>query len=132
MGQRIIAMFGFLLVLVVAVLPAGIIAGLAGLGLYFLTGAVILVVPALAAEAVDAIDVSYEMIEAAEPHPTVCYHVVAAEHIPFREKHFDLATVALGFHWFDQDGFLAETARVLKPGAWLVIYTNWFSGEMAE
>ena len=49
MGQRMMLMFGFLLVLVVAVVPAGIVGGLVGFGLYFLTGEIPVIVPSLAA-----------------------------------------------------------------------------------
>ena len=49
MGQRIIMMFGLLLVLVIAVVPAALVAVLVGLGLSVLTGSVYVVVPALAA-----------------------------------------------------------------------------------
>jgi len=52
MGQRMIMMFGMLVVLVVAVVPAALVAVLVGLGLYFLTGSVFVVVPALAASLV--------------------------------------------------------------------------------
>jgi hypothetical protein len=36
----------------------------------------------------------------------------------------------MGLHWFDRVRFLSEAHRVLKPGAWLVIYMSWFRGEM--
>jgi len=49
MGQRMIMMFGLLLVLVVAVMPAGLVAVLVGLGLSALTGKFLIIVPALAA-----------------------------------------------------------------------------------
>lgn len=49
MGQRLITMFGLLIVLVVAVLPAAIIAGLAGVTLRILTGTFIVIVPAILA-----------------------------------------------------------------------------------
>jgi hypothetical protein len=52
LGQRMMLMFGFLLVLVVAIVPAGIVGGLVGLGIYFLTGRIAVVVPSLAAAVV--------------------------------------------------------------------------------
>jgi SAM-dependent methyltransferase len=81
---------------------------------------------------VDAVDVSPEMAAEAEPHERIRYHVSAAEALPFPDDTFDIATVGLAFHWFDQANFLREAHRVLKAGAWLVIYTSGFSGEMAE
>jgi SAM-dependent methyltransferase len=84
------------------------------------------------ADCVEAIDISPEMLAAAQPHERVRYHVAAAERLPFADASFDLATVGLGFHWFDQRAFLAEASRVLRPGAWLVVYNDGFRGEMAQ
>ena len=84
------------------------------------------------AEDVDAIDISYEMITEAKPHAHIRYHVSRAEAIAFPSDVFDVATVGLAFHWFNQEQFLSEAHRVLKTGAWLVIYTSGFLGEMAE
>lgn len=84
------------------------------------------------ADTVEAIDISPEMIAEAEPPPGVRYQVAPAEKLPFPERHFDLITVGLAFHWFDQAAFLAQAARVLKPDAWLVVYNNGFNGEMSE
>jgi hypothetical protein len=52
MGQRLIMMAGLLLVLIVAVIPAAIIWGLTRLALYFVTGTLTIIVPALVAAAV--------------------------------------------------------------------------------
>jgi SAM-dependent methyltransferase len=84
------------------------------------------------ADRVDAIDISAEMLSEAEPHPRVHYQVASAEKIPFANRSFELATVGLAFHWFDQAAFLTEARRVLKPGAWLVVYNSGFNGEMVE
>jgi SAM-dependent methyltransferase len=84
------------------------------------------------AGSVDAIDCSPEMIAQADPHNGVTYHLAPAEHLPFEDSAFDLITVGLAFHWFDQIRFLNEARRVLKPNAWLVIYTRGFHGEMSE
>ena len=83
-------------------------------------------------ETVEAIDVSREMIARASPHDRVRYHVAAAEYLPFLDCQFDLITVGLAFHWFDQPSFLREARRMLKIGAWLVIYNHGFKGEMEE
>jgi SAM-dependent methyltransferase len=87
---------------------------------------------AAVAERVDAVDVSPEMVSEAEPHERVRYHVAPAERLPFADASFDLATVGLAFHWFDQAAFLAEARRVLKPASWLAVYNSGFYGEMAE
>jgi hypothetical protein len=49
MGQRLIMMAGFLLVLVVAVLPAAIVAMVVRLAIYFLTGTSVIILPAAVA-----------------------------------------------------------------------------------
>jgi len=84
------------------------------------------------ADAVEAVDVAPEMVAAAEPHPHVRYGVAGAERLPFPDGSFDLVTVGLAFHWFDQSAFLREARRVLGAGGWLAVYTSGFKGEMAE
>ncbi|MES2462355.1 MAG: class I SAM-dependent methyltransferase [Armatimonadota bacterium] len=75
-------------------------------------------------------DLSPEMLAQALPHPQIEYLQSAAEAIPFPDASFDLITVSLAFHWFDRSRFFAEVNRLLQPGAWLVIYNNYFSGVM--
>lgn len=82
------------------------------------------------AESVVGIDASEAMIDQAPMLPGVAYRVAPAEDLPFERAVFDLVTVGLAFHWFDQDLFLQEAARVLRPGGWLVIYNNGFRGRM--
>src|SRR5262245_20964217 len=67
------------------------------------------------AESVEAIDVSDEMLREAQPHARVRYQVAPAERLPFADSSFELLTVGLAFHWFDQGAFLAEAKRVLSP-----------------
>lgn len=51
-----------------------------------------------------------------------------AEELPFAEASFDLVVSTTSFdHWADQQAGLAECARVLVPGGWLVL-TDLFSG----
>lgn len=83
-------------------------------------------------ESVDAIDVSADMLAHADQDARIHYQQASAEALPFPDDHFDLLTVGLAFHWFDQSAFLREAHRVLKPGTWLIIYTNGFNGEMAD
>jgi SAM-dependent methyltransferase len=84
------------------------------------------------ADRVHAIDVSPAMVAEAESHAPVFYGVASAESLPFPDDSFNLITVGLAFHWFDQVKFLREAHRVLKTDAWLVIYNSGFFGEMAE
>jgi ubiquinone/menaquinone biosynthesis C-methylase UbiE len=51
-----------------------------------------------------------------------------AESLPFPQGAFDLATVSLAFHWFDQRRFLAEAARVLAGDGELWVYNLYFPG----
>jgi ubiquinone/menaquinone biosynthesis C-methylase UbiE len=54
-----------------------------------------------------------------------------AEELPFPAGLFDLAVSTTSFdHWADQQAGLAECARVLAPGGWLVL-TDLFSGWLA-
>jgi SAM-dependent methyltransferase len=48
----------------------------------------------------------------------------AAESIPLPDRSVDAVTVAQAFHWFDQEGALAEIARVLRPGGGLAMVWN--------
>jgi SAM-dependent methyltransferase len=77
-------------------------------------------------------DVSTEMLSIAPRISNVAYAVASAEKLPFGAGAFDLLTVALAFHWFRREDFLKEASRVLKPGGWLVVYNNWWTGRMKE
>ncbi|WP_425616479.1 class I SAM-dependent methyltransferase [Anatilimnocola sp. NA78] len=84
------------------------------------------------ADQVAAVDISPEMLAEALPHERIHYQVSPAERTPFDSASFDLATVGLAFHWFDQAAFLREAKRILALGGWLVIYNSGFLGEMVE
>ena len=84
------------------------------------------------AERVTGIDASAAMLAQAEPAPGVQYQVATAESLPFDDGMFDLITVGLAFHWFDEARFLAEARRVLRSGGWLVLYNSAFGGEIVE
>jgi SAM-dependent methyltransferase len=84
------------------------------------------------AERVDAIDNSAPMLALAPALAQVTYQEASAENLPFAENTFDLISVSSAFHWFDQDRFLGEAARVLRPRGWLLIYKNVFLGAMRE
>jgi len=78
------------------------------------------------------VDVSAAMLSMAKPEARIRYVQAPAEALPFDDRFFELVTVGLAFHWFDQDRFLAEAHRVLADDGWLVIYNNIFQGHMVE
>lgn len=69
---------------------------------------------------------------AVEPHEGMRAYLPAgadvragsAEELPLEDASVDGAFVANAFHWFDYERALAELARVLKPGAPLVLVWN--------
>ena len=77
-------------------------------------------------------DISREMLREAPRAEGIRYVEAYAEHLPFRDGSFDLLTASLAFHWFDRARFLAEAQRLLRPRGWLVVYNNWFAGEMKD
>jgi len=77
-------------------------------------------------------DLSAEMVNAAHKKDKINYAIARAEQQPFADGTFDLITVSSGVHWFNIDSFLVEANRLLKNEGWLVIYENFFSGDMEE
>lgn len=75
------------------------------------------------------VDSSSAMMAQAPVHPQIDYRKGRAETLPFGAAEFDLVTVSSAFHWFDHEGFLAEAARVLRPGGWLVVYRTGSNGK---
>jgi len=69
-----------------------------------------------------ATDASQSQIDAAIPHTAVDYRVALAESSRLPDACMDLITVGQALHWFDQDAFLAEASRVLKPGGVLAVW----------
>src|SRR3954465_10838922 len=78
------------------------------------------------------VDASMEMVALAAREDGVEYCVARAEELPFREGGFDLLTLSSAFHWLDRDKFLREARRMLRPQGRLIIYDNFFQGQMAE
>jgi len=74
------------------------------------------------ATSIVGLDSSAEMLAQAPAHPSIEYRKGYAEALPFRRESFGLVTVSAAAHWFDHERFLAEAARVLRPGGWLVLY----------
>lgn len=84
---------------------------------------------ARAAIGVDSVEA---MVRIAKPVPNALYALAAAERLPFGPETFDLLTVSSGVHWFDQEAFFAEAARVLTSQGWLAIYDHFFEGSDDE
>ena len=82
------------------------------------------------AEEVVGLDISSAMLSQAIRHEGIRYVEAPAERMPFDDADFGLVTVALAFHWFDQQKFALEARRVLRPNGWLVIYNDRFNGRM--
>jgi ubiquinone/menaquinone biosynthesis C-methylase UbiE len=78
------------------------------------------------ARSVVGVDVSSEMLRVARRAPGVSYLFARAERMPFPASTFDAVTCCSGLHWFDQPQFFAELHRVLRPGAWVVLYDHYF------
>jgi SAM-dependent methyltransferase len=83
------------------------------------------------AERVVGVDVSLEMLTHGPRDRGVSFCLSVAENLPFDDCAFDLQTVCQGFHWLEREKFFREARRVLRPGGWLVVYDNYFSGGMA-
>ncbi len=82
------------------------------------------------AETVIGTDISADMLAQAEPHPRVTYLAASAEALPLADASFDLITVCQAFHWFDQERFLTESHRLLRPDGWLALYNDGPIGTM--
>ena len=82
------------------------------------------------AERVIALDTSLAMLRMADPTRNATLLVARAERLPLRTSCSDLATVGAAFHWFDQPSAFAELARVLRPGAALAVYSDFFHGKI--
>jgi len=83
-------------------------------------------------DSVIGVDISEGMLSHAATHPKIKYQKANAENLPFDNNSFDLITVGLAMHWFDQTAFLIEAGRVLIPDGWLVIFNNEFTHQMLD
>jgi ubiquinone/menaquinone biosynthesis C-methylase UbiE len=82
-------------------------------------------------ENVSGCDLSPQMLNHAKQSlPEVNLLESSAEDLPFLNEQFDLVTVFLAFHWFDQERFLAEAHRVLQPDGVLMICNHCFLSEL--
>lgn len=78
------------------------------------------------------LDASSAMLQCARRRDVIPYVRGRAERLPFRDDAFDMVTVGLGLHWFERYAFLSEANRVLRRGAWLLVYDSGFCGRMKE
>jgi len=78
-----------------------------------------------------AVDASVDMLRHAE-RDAGDLAAASAERLPFRCATFDVLAVGLAFHWLERGPLLSEAIRVLRDPGWLVIYDNWFPGNMRE
>jgi SAM-dependent methyltransferase len=82
------------------------------------------------ADEIVGLDNSAEMLSHAVRHAQVRYVEARAEQMPFDDKSYGLITVGSALHWFDCREFMLEAGRVTRPGGWLVIYNDGFTGRM--
>jgi len=68
-----------------------------------------------------ATDPSRAQLDAATPHPRVTYREATAEESGLADASVDLAVAAQAAHWFDWPRYVAEVARVARPGALLAL-----------
>lgn len=80
-----------------------------------------------------ATDPAQAQLDSAERHPHIEYRRASAEASGLPDASVDLIVAAQAAHWFDWPRFLAEVARVARPGALvaLVSYGNMEGGEAA-
>lgn len=57
-------------------------------------------------------------------HPAALCLLAGAEALPLRDASVDAVLVGQAWHWFDQEGALAEARRVIRPGGWLGMIWN--------
>ena len=84
------------------------------------------------ADLVAGLDISKDMLDVAERKSDIYYVQATAERLAINSNSADLITTSMAYHWFNQQQFFAETKRILKAGAWLVIFNHGFRGQMKE
>lgn len=84
------------------------------------------------ADTVIGVEPSTAMLERASPVTNVAYRVGFAEDLPMEDESCDLIFTGSALHWFDQELFLSETARIARPGAHLVVHDHWFTGQIQD
>lgn len=77
-------------------------------------------------------EVSEHMLAQCPDEPDIQFVQASGEDLPAKDRSIDLVTICMAFHWVDQERFLAESTRVLKPGGVLAVYNCYFCAEMEE
>lgn len=86
---------------------------------------------AAVAKFVVGVDISMDMLLHAGAASGTALVAAPAEHLPFGDASFDLATFASSIHWLRPAG-LREARRVLTDDGALFIYDVWFRAEMVD
>jgi SAM-dependent methyltransferase len=84
------------------------------------------------ADTVVGCDQSEQMLREARAQFSIEFVKAAAESLPFADESFDVVTICMAFHWVEQERFLRETRRVLKPSGYLCVDNCGFAGRISE
>ncbi len=82
-------------------------------------------------QVVTGIDLSEAMLSVAKRNYDMEFIKASAEDLPFSDSSFDFVNISMAFHWLNQDQFLKEATRVLKPGGYLAIDSYGFLREVS-
>ncbi len=77
---------------------------------------------------IKACDASESMLQIAKKIENVDFIISKSEKTPFLNSEFDLVNVSMAYQWFDQNKFLNECHRILKPSGLLCIDNYGFTG----
>ena len=72
---------------------------------------------------VHATDISAEQIAAAKPHPQISYHTALAQRSGLNSGSASCMSAATAVHWFADESFWGETARVAAKNALFCAWT---------
>jgi SAM-dependent methyltransferase len=75
------------------------------------------------------LDPSAAMLAEARRAGGAAFARARGEALPVAGASIDLVTIGCAYHWCDTEAFLAEAARILRSGGWLVVYDNHFFGQ---
>ncbi|MEK6706627.1 MAG: GNAT family N-acetyltransferase [Bdellovibrionota bacterium] len=81
-------------------------------------------------QSVSGCDSSAAMLAEAKSHSHLSFVLASAEQLSFENQCFSLVNISMGIHWVNQDIFLSEANRVLKPHGYLSVDNYGFSGRM--
>jgi ubiquinone/menaquinone biosynthesis C-methylase UbiE len=84
------------------------------------------------AQKVIGCDLSSSMLAEARKNYDLEFIQSPGEKLPFEEASFDLMNISMGFHWLEQEKFLNEAKRLLRPNGYLNIDSYGFSGLISK